>query len=250
MPDDAACEVTRDALLGGRLHILQPRSGHRAGTDAVLLASAVEAGFAGRVVDVGAGTGLVGLALAASCPQAKVTLLELEPTAAHLARENASANGLAARVEIVEADLFDPAARLARPPADLVVSNPPFYEASRVRAAPDARRRAAHVLADGRRLGDWVRACHDLLAAKGELVVVAPAAALPDILAALPGDVGGVRVKCVHPRVGAAAHRVLVRARRGSRAPFAIAPALVLHEGDAFTPEAAALHRGEARLAW
>ncbi len=57
--------TTRDAFLGGRLMLRQPRRGHRAGHDAVLLAAAT-AGRAGeRVVEFGAGIGTAALALAA-----------------------------------------------------------------------------------------------------------------------------------------------------------------------------------------
>ena len=36
-------DLTRDAFLGGRVTLLQPRRGYRAGTDPVLLAASVEA---------------------------------------------------------------------------------------------------------------------------------------------------------------------------------------------------------------
>src|SRR6478736_1511110 len=50
-------EFTEDAFLGGRLRLRQPRSGHRAGHDAMLLAAATPARSGDRVVDLGAGDG-------------------------------------------------------------------------------------------------------------------------------------------------------------------------------------------------
>ena len=47
---------TRDAFLGGRLTLSQPRNGFRAGLDSVLLGAAVPAGT-GRLLDMGAGVG-------------------------------------------------------------------------------------------------------------------------------------------------------------------------------------------------
>ena len=67
-----------DAFLGGALRILQPQEGYRAGLDAVLLAAAapVRASRKDRVLDVGAGVGVVGLAVAQRMHRAHVTLVE------------------------------------------------------------------------------------------------------------------------------------------------------------------------------
>ena len=56
--------LTEDRWLGGRLILLQPKRGHRVGTDAALLVAAAGDARQGRIVDVGAGVGAVGLALA------------------------------------------------------------------------------------------------------------------------------------------------------------------------------------------
>jgi tRNA1(Val) A37 N6-methylase TrmN6 len=68
--------ATLDDFLGGRLSAIQPRAGHhRAGLDAVLLAAAVDDAFSGDLVDLGAGTGVAGMAVAARAPAARVTLV-------------------------------------------------------------------------------------------------------------------------------------------------------------------------------
>ncbi len=88
-------------------------------------------------------------------------------------------------------------------------------------------------------------------APRGALVCIHRAAALPRLLASLDRRFGGIAVRPVLPRAGRPAVRVLVRAVKGSRAPFALLAPLVLHdERGAFTPEADALHRGRARLRW
>lgn len=71
-----------------------------------------------RAFDVGTGTGVLAFVLARA--GATVIATDLEPRAIACARENAERLGLAARVEVVEADLFPAGA------ADLVVSNPPW----------------------------------------------------------------------------------------------------------------------------
>ena len=248
---DIVRDTTRDAFYGGRLLLEQPARGHRAGTDAVLLAAAVPRAFAGLCHDVGAGVGAAGLGIALACAGARVRLVENDPAALRLAEGNIAANGLAARAQVVAHDLLDVGGRRdALAPADLVVSNPPFHAAGRVRPSPDAGRRAAHVLVAGATLTDWLLACLDLTAAKGTLIVIHAPAALPEILAIFERRLGAVTLLPVHPRAGAPASRVLVRGVKGSRGPFAVAAPLMLHEADGFTAAAARVHRGEAALAW
>jgi tRNA1(Val) A37 N6-methylase TrmN6 len=69
------------------------------------------------------------------------------------------------------------------------------------------------------------------------------------VLAALAGRFGGAVVVPLHPRDGAPAIRVLVRAVKGSRAPLELRPGLVLHgAGNAFRPRIAAVLRDGAAL--
>jgi release factor glutamine methyltransferase len=80
-------------------------------------------GDAASIVDVGTGTGAIALALAANLPGASVTAIDLSPDALALAAENAAANRLESRVELLEGDLLAPVAGRS---FDLVVSNPPY----------------------------------------------------------------------------------------------------------------------------
>lgn len=240
-------------FFGGLIRVREPADGHRAGTDAVLLAAAAPRGFAGRVFDAGAGSGVVGLAVAARCPDAHATLVEIDPTSAATAEDNAAANGLATRVDVIRADLLAPArlraaAGLVERSADLVLTNPPFHPAGRVRRSPDARRAGAHVLSDDD-LIRWVRACGTLLVPKGGLIMIHRPEALRMILDSLSGTFGGIAVLPVHPRPDRPAVRVLVRATKGSRAPLSLRPGFVLQNADGTpSPHADAVARGKALL--
>ena len=87
---DAA--VTDDAVLDGRLRLRQPGKGHRVGHDAILLAAATAAKKGEHAVDLGAGVGGAGLALASRVDGLRVTLVEIDPALAALAAENAARN--------------------------------------------------------------------------------------------------------------------------------------------------------------
>ena len=146
---DRAGDVTEDAILGGRLRLRQPKRGHRVGHDAILLAAACPARAGERVVDLGAGVGAAGLALAARVPDTTVTLVEIDPELAALAAANAERNDLAGRVRVAILDVAAPArafaaAGLAPESVARVLMNPPFNDPARQRASPDRRRRLAH----------------------------------------------------------------------------------------------------------
>lgn len=242
--------ITRDALLGGRLLIDQPASGHRAGTDAVLVAAAGPPN-ARRIVDLGAGVGTIGLALARANPDAQVTLVEIDPALAALARSNAALNGLDAQITVVETDIAAQGARrgLATGAADAVVTNPPFHDVTRMRVSANRMKSVAHS-APISLLDAWCRAAAAVLAPGGSLTLIHRPDALPMILEALSGRFGAIQLLPVHPIANAPATRLLVRAVKGSRAPLSLLPPLVLHEAGRFTPRAEALSRGDAAIEW
>ena len=242
-----------DAILGGRLRLRQTRDGHRVGLDAILLAAAAGAPVA-RLTDVGAGVGAVGLALLQRWPEATGELIEIDPSLAELATENAALNGLATRTRVVVADALDArsrrAAGLADEAADLVVTNPPYLAADAARVSPDLRRARAHVAAGGSAaLADWAIACLALLAPGGRFVMIQRADALPAVLPAFAGRLGDLALRPIHPRADAPAIRLLISGTKGTKAPLHILPGLTLHEADgSATPLAAAIQRGEATL--
>lgn len=239
-----------DAWLGGLLRLAQPpRGGHRAGTDAVLLAGLLPPENGAVVCDVGAGTGAVGLGVAMRAPACRVLLVERDPACAERARHNIALNGLAARAEVIEADvLADGAMRRTRGLtaglADLVLTNPPFFETGRHRPSPNAEKVSAHTFEVGG-LDGWLRTCVDLLRPAGRIGMIHRADALPACLDGLRGRFGAITVRPVHAQAGRPAIRVLITGVKGSRGPFGLLAPLVLQHSDGrFTPGLEALNAG------
>jgi tRNA1(Val) A37 N6-methylase TrmN6 len=246
-------ELTDDAVLGGRLRLKQKRRGHRVGHDAILLAAAVGARPGDRAIELGAGVGAAGLALAVRVPDVEVTLIEIDPELAAIAADNIAGNGLGERVRAVALDAMateDEFAACGVVPgaADHVLMNPPFNNPSRQNASPDPERRSAHVAADDT-LAGWVEAAARLLHSAGTLTLIWRADGLADVLDALGGRFGDIAVLAVYGRAGQPAIRVLVRARKGSRAPLALLPGFVLNdENGRPTGEAETVMRGGGAL--
>jgi len=254
--------TTDDALLGGRLRLVQPARGHRIGTDAILLATAAPSEGVEHLVDVGAGVGAVGLALLARLSGARADLIEREADLAALAEQNAARNGLAARTRVFRVDIDQSRecrqAGLLDEVADLVVTNPPFFEAGTVRVSPEPGRAGAHVFrrqsaleAGAGSLEAWIVASLRLLRPGGRFMVIHRPEALAQILIACARRLGAIAILPVHPSAGAPAHRMLVAGVKGARGPISLRPGLILHdETGAFTPFVQALHRGEAAIDW
>lgn len=233
--DPDLVETTQNAVLGGRLQLRQPKRGHRVGHDAILLAAATGARAGDVAVDLGAGVGGAGLALAARVEGLTVTLVEIDPWLCELAAGNAGLNRMAARVRATVADAGDSAslaaAGLGQASVDCVLMNPPFNDPRRQSSSPQASRRLAHVADDGL-LPRWLAAAAWLLKPRGVVTLIWRAEALDAVLAALTPAFGDVVVMPVLPRPGASAIRVLVRAVKSGSGPRRDLPALTLNDNE------------------
>jgi len=245
-------DVTEDAVLGGRLILRQPRKGHRVGHDAILLAAACSVRPRERLIELGAGVGAAGLAVAHRVDALALTMIEIDPVLAALARDNAERNGLAECTRVVCLDATASpegfaAADISAAAADHVLMNPPFNAAHN--PSPDRGRRLAHV-GTLDMLRQWIETAARLLRPAGVLTLIWRADALDVVLAALADDFGTVGILPIHPKPDAPAIRVLVRAVKQSRAPLALLPGLVLTDGNGQpTPAAEAVLRAGGLLA-
>jgi tRNA1(Val) A37 N6-methylase TrmN6 len=227
-------EVTDDAILGGKLKLFQPKHGHRAGHDAILLAAA--ATVSKHAIDLGAGVGTAGLALLVRNIAEHVTLVEIDPELAELARANVDRNGFRGRAEVVTADIVM-LARRGGPSipkafsADLIVMNPPFNDPARRKLSPQVSRSRAYTAKDSD-LDYWITAADRLLSAEGKLVLIHRPETLDGILAALKKRFGAMELIPIYPRHDAPAIRVVVRAIKDRRTPTMIRRGIVLNDAN------------------
>lgn len=223
--------LTKDAFLGGKLHLLQPKFGYRAGVDSVLLAASVPAVAGQTVLDLGCGVGAAGLCLAARVPDVQLTGIEVQQEYAELAKRNGGD-----AIDVVVADLADLPLTVRQKQFDHVLANPPYYDRAASRAATDMGREAA--LGEATPLAVWVKVAAKRLAPKGYAHFIHRVERLPEILAAMSPRLGSVEVLPLSPRVGRAAELVIVRGRKNGRAAFRLHAPLVLHQGHAHTRDA------------
>ena len=244
-------DLTDDGFLGGRLRILQPRVGYRAATDPVMLAAAAPVGAGESVLELGCGVGVAGLCLLARVPGSAVEGIERQADYAALARRNADRNNLPMRVS--DGDLARPPAALRARSFDHVIANPPYFRAGDGTMAGDPGREAA--FREETPLAGWIDAGLRRLVPGGWLTLIHLTDRLGDILAGLGSRAGSIAILPVAPRTGRPAGRVIVRARKGAKAPLTLHAPFVLHEGtahlrdgDDFTAAARAVLRDGAPL--
>lgn len=245
--------MTEDAFLGGRLSILQPEKGYRAGIDAVFLAAAIPAADGESVFEAGIGAGVAALCLLARAPMLHVTGIEIATRYAILCEQNAKRNGYGEHVHVIHADVKDALRR------DLTImpehgsfshafANPPYFEDGKVTQSPSLLKAQAHSFGP-EDLDLWIKVMHAMVALRGTVTMIHRAETLGKILTCMESRFGDVRVAPLYAREGTAASRVIVQGVKGSKAPMQLLPGLIMHKADSsFTDDAEAVLREGA--AW
>lgn len=240
--------LTEDRLLGGRMQIAQPADGYRVAVDPILLAAAVPAQPGETIADLGAGSGAVGLCLAKRVAGCRIVAVEREGDLSRLVQANASTNGISGALHVIQADI----ASLPLPAAsmDHVAMNPPYLAAGTATEPANRLRRVAAVEGSAT-LPVWIARAWDLARAGGTISLIHRADRLDEIIAACRQlQSGGLAVLPIWPKPDQAAHRVIIRLRKGDRSPFRLAPGLVLHHPDGgYTQAAEAVLRDALALA-
>lgn len=251
MPQPESVDVadcTDDALLGGRVHVLQPARGYRVAVDAVLLAASVPLASGERILDVGCGVGAATLCLlarAAALTGIRAVGLEVQPRYAALARLNAQRNDQTSVFDVIAGDVAAPPALAA---FDHVMTNPPYLPAAQADPSPD-RAKALATVESTADLATWLDFCLRVLRPGGTLSVVHRADRQAELIARLRPHAADLAVLPLLPRAGAPPKRLILRARRGAGGAVRILPGLVLHQdGGGYTPEVDAILRAAAPL--
>lgn len=225
-------EITLDTIRD--IKVLQHARGYRFSLDSVLLSSFVELERVGAIADLGAGSGVVGLMLAARYEQARVKLIELQGPLHELCIKNIAANGLTGRVEALHADIR------ALPPEltgqfDLVVTNPPYRKPSTGRMSEGAERTIARHEVEIT-LAELLGAGARLLRARGRFCVVYHPGRLVELFGGMRAmRLEPKRMRFVHGRADLEAKVVLVEAVKDGRDGLAVDPPLFVYERDGKT---------------
>lgn len=241
-------DTTTDTILGGRVSLRQPADGYRVAIDPILLAAACPAQPGETIVDLGCGVGTAALCVAWRVPQVRCIGVDVQGALIALAEENARANGLLDRAQFITSDILDPELEIYCASADQVIVNPPYLKRGNATVSGNPVKAMANVEGDAG-LDAWVKAAARAARPGARVTFVHRADRLPELLAALATQFGGLVTLPLYPKADAPAQRVIVSGRLGDRSPAVLAPALTLHEADgAFTAAAQRILRDGAAL--
>jgi len=223
-------QETLDTLFGGRLKILQKKSGYRFSVDALLLAHFAEPRPRDRIIDLGTGCGIIPLLLTFRRKAEKVIGVEIQPSLADLARRNAALNRLSSRIRIWEQDLKSLERKNLRGTFDLVLCNPPYRKGGSGRINPRLEKALARHEIQAT-LEDVLRTAHDLLKEKGRLAMIYPASRAGDLICEMRKfHLEPKRLKFVHSQPEAEARLLLAEGLKEGRAQLQVLPPFYLYD--------------------
>lgn len=221
---------TIDDFLGGKIRLQQPINGYRATSDAVLLAAALFPKTKQKILDVGAGSGAVGLCLAARCPDIYIEGIEYQPEMVQLAEKNIQLNRLSHRMHVTLADIRTKKINnLPTGSFDWVVTNPPFILDQQPSA--DKIKDIAH-RESFCPLNEWISHCLRYVSARGYFALINRADRLPEIMTLLHGRLGALKIIPIWTKENEPAKRLIVIGRKGVHSPAILTPGILLMHAD------------------
>lgn len=235
-----------ELLPGERLDDLE-RNGYRIiqnpasfcfGMDAVLLSGWARAGKGDRVLDLGTGTGIIPILMAAKTEASYLAGLEIQKESADMARRSVALNHLCERVEIIEGDIRHASELWTSGSFDVVTSNPPYMKGSHGLKNPDLPKAIARheILCS---LEDVVREAARLLRPGGHFFLVHRPFRLAEIFAEMAKyHLEPKRMRLVYPFADREPNMVLIEGAKGGRPRMTVEkPLIVYRQPGVYTEE-------------
>lgn len=234
-----------DDLGRAGLRIIQHPGRFPFALDPVLLAHFATVGKRTHALDLGTGSAVIPLLLAARHPAIRVTGLELQPEVADMAARSVALNCLEHRIKIDCGDYRQVTDHYGHGSFDLVTLNPPYRERGRGLVSPATVRATARCELSGS-MREIIAAAGSSVKLGGRVAVVFLAERLVDLLGEMRAHrLEPKRLRLVHPRLGRRANLLLVEAVKGGGTGLVVEPPLVVHgEGQAFTMEMQQIYSG------
>lgn len=208
------------------------------GMDAVLLSGFARAKEGSRVLDMGTGTGIIPILLAAKTEAAHLTGLEIQEESADMARHSVALNGLEKKIAIVTGDIKEAGNLFDAASFDVITCNPPYMIGQHGLVNPeDAKAIARHEILCT--LEDVIGQAARLLRPGGNFFMVHRPFRLAEIMTLLcQYKLEPKRMQMVYPFVDKEPNMVLVEANRGGKPRMKVEkPLIIYREPGVYMPE-------------
>ncbi len=221
-----------DDLQINNCYIIQNPEKFCFGMDAVLLSGFARIKKGETVLDIGTGTGILPILLAAKTEGRSFTGLEIQAESADMARRSVSLNKMQDRIDIVTGDIREADAIFGAASYDVVVTNPPYMNENHGIVNPDAPKAIArHEIMCS--LEDVVGQAARLLKVNGRLYMVHRPFRLVDIIELMVKyRLEPKRLRMVYPYAGKEPSMVLIEGVKGGRRRLAVQKPLIIYNDD------------------
>ena len=219
-----------DDLHRNGFQIIQNKEKFCFGMDAVLLSGFARVKPGEMTLDLGTGTGIIPILLAAKTRGKHFTGLEIQPESADMARRSVLLNGLEERISIVEGDIREAAERFDAASFDVITSNPPYMTGNHGLVNPNLPKAIArHEICCT--LRELVAATEKLLRPGGRFYLVHRPFRLAEIMTELTAHhLEPKRMRLVYPFVDKEPNMVLIEAMRGGRPRITVEKPLIVYK--------------------
>ncbi len=208
------------------------------GMDAVLLSGFATGPDGGKVLDLGTGTGIIPILMAAKTTASQLVGLEIQEDSADMAQRSVILNDLQTRVKIVKGDIKEADQLFDAASFDVVTSNPPYMIGGHGLQNPEAPKAIARheVLCD---LEDVIRAAARCLKSGGKFYMVHRPFRLAEIMVLMHQyKVEPKRMQLVYPFADKEPSMVLIEGARGGKPRMTVEKPLIIYEEPGkYTPE-------------
>ena len=210
--------------------IIQGQKSFRYGIDAVLLSGYAKVKPGEKVLDLGTGTGILPILLAAKTPGRSFTGLEIQKESADMARRSVALNHLNDRISIVQGDIREAVSIFGAASFDVAVSNPPYMIGHHGLTNPDpAVAIARHEILCSFR--DIVEQTSRVLTDRGRFYLIHRPFRLAEILCILKEyRLEPKRMRLVYPFVDKEPNMVLVEACKNGNPRIQVEKPLIVYE--------------------
>ncbi|MCS7163607.1 MAG: tRNA1(Val) (adenine(37)-N6)-methyltransferase [Thermodesulfovibrio sp.] len=217
-------DYTIDSI--GSIKIFQPKEGYRFSIDALILAHFFNLKRVQKVLDIGAGTGIIGTILAKRYPEANITMIEIQPKLAACAKETVRINSLEKNIRVLcmDARIFNES------DFDAVVTNPPFRRPGSGKMSPfDNRAIARHEI--NLTVNDIAQISQRVLKHKGRLYMIHLPERLIEIVRVMSkNNLEIKRLRFVHSKLNTEAKIVLIEAVKGGKVSLKVEFPLIIYD--------------------
>lgn len=225
-------DETVETLFGGRLKVLQKKKGYRYTIDSILLAHFVELNEEDRILEIGAGSGVISLVLAYRNPSIRITGIEIQERLAAMAGRSIALNGLEDRVEIFHGDARNAGDHAEARSFDVAVFNPPYRKRGSGRVNPREEKALARHEVEGS-VTDFLRAARYALKPGGRSFLIYPCSRMVEALHRMRSEkLEPKRLRMVHSKPGSRGDFILVEGMKGGGEELSVLPPLFIYDGD------------------